>query len=107
MDSTTGGFTDGGGQVIGRRTDVLAGQIEHKLRLGGGAAPAHADSLIVPEGWRGLDVRIEGDPVVTEDGHENLSADEVAARTARFAGWQHRHRPRVHWVTGFFSAVLA
>ncbi|MGY3061837.1 Xaa-Pro aminopeptidase [Streptomyces sp. TE3672] len=33
-----------------------------------------------------IDVRIEGDLVVTEDGHENLSADKVAAWTARFAG---------------------
>jgi Xaa-Pro aminopeptidase len=33
------------------------------------------DDLSVPEEYRGIGVRIEDDLVVTEDGHENLSAD--------------------------------
>ncbi|MFE3145645.1 hypothetical protein ACFXJ6_03050 [Streptomyces sp. NPDC059218] len=79
VDSTARGFNDGGGQFIGRCTDALARQTEHKLRLGEGAAPTHPNDLIVPEGWERIDVRIEGDQVVTEDGDESLSADEVAA----------------------------
>ncbi|NBE56129.1 aminopeptidase P family protein [Streptomyces boluensis] len=51
-----------------------------------------ADDLTVPEDWRGIGVRIEDDLVVTEDGHENLSAglprsaDEVEEWMGRFAG---------------------
>ncbi|MEE1805005.1 hypothetical protein PUR32_01125 [Streptomyces sp. BE133] len=75
--------TGGGSQVTGRRTDVPAGQTEHELRLGGeGAALAHPDDLTVPQEWRGIGVRIEDDLV----GTENLSADEVEAWMARFAG---------------------
>ncbi|MFC7975426.1 aminopeptidase P family protein [Streptomyces cinereoruber] len=51
-----------------------------------------ADDLTVPEEWRGIGVRIEDDLLVTDGGHENLSAglprsaDEVEAWMARVAG---------------------
>ncbi|MFE7386682.1 aminopeptidase P family protein [Streptomyces sp. NPDC057582] len=51
-----------------------------------------ADDLTVPEEWRGIGVRIEDDLLVTDGGHENLSAglpraaDEVEVWMARFAG---------------------
>ena len=32
------------------------------------------DDLLVPEELRGIGIRIEDDIVVTDDGHENLSA---------------------------------
>ncbi|MFJ8080123.1 aminopeptidase P family protein [Streptomyces sp. NPDC096205] len=50
------------------------------------------DDLTVPEAWRGIGVRIEDDLLVTDSGHENLSAglprsaDEVEAWMAEFGG---------------------
>jgi Xaa-Pro aminopeptidase len=50
------------------------------------------DDLTVPEEWRGIGVRIEDDLLVTQDGHENLSAglprspDDVESWMARHAG---------------------
>jgi Xaa-Pro aminopeptidase len=51
-----------------------------------------ADDELVPEELRGIGVRIEDDILVTDDGHENLSAalprdpDEVVAWMARLTG---------------------
>lgn len=60
-----------------------ADRAEAPARRGSGAGPSgqpHCARRVAR-----IDVRIEGDLVVTEDGDENLSADEVAAWIARLA----------------------
>ncbi|WP_326770311.1 hypothetical protein OG978_01985 [Streptomyces sp. NBC_01591] len=76
--------TGGVSQVVGRRTDVPAGQSEHELRLGEGATPAHPDDLTVPEERRGNGVRIEDD--LEWSSPRTVTRAWAEAWIARFAG---------------------
>jgi Xaa-Pro aminopeptidase len=46
----------------------------------------------VPEVYRGIGVRIEDDLLVTEDGHENLSA-EIPSQVDAVEAWMQRLCP--------------